>query len=106
MCFNEGGFIWGAGPGAVLVNWCDDRGFRGGVPTTGEGLVWTASSEWASLRHAANFAMVALQAASLGVRPEEARGFAARQVHYALGDTGRSFVCGFGTNPPLRPHHR
>ena len=76
------------------------------LPTTGQGLVWTASSEWASLRHAANFAMVALQAASLGVRPEEARGFAVRQVHYALGDTGRSFVCGFGTNPPLRPHHR
>ena len=28
------------------------------------------------------------------------------QVEYMLGTTGRSFVCGFGTNPPQRPHHR
>ena len=29
-----------------------------------------------------------------------------KQIHYALGDTGRSFVVGFGTNPPTQPHHR
>ena len=23
-----------------------------------------------------------------------------------LGSTGRSFVCGFGENPPVQPHHR
>ena len=34
------------------------------------------------------------------------RKFAQQQIHYALGDTGRSFVCGFGTNPPVRAHHR
>ena len=25
---------------------------------------------------------------------------------YILGDTGRSFVVGYGVNPPQRPHHR
>ena len=40
---------------------------------------------------------------------EEAyRDFAARQVNYILGDNPakRSYVIGFGTNPPTRPHHR
>ena len=23
-----------------------------------------------------------------------------------LGSTGRSYVCGFGVNPPVQPHHR
>ena len=47
-----------------------------------------------------------IQIADLGVDPEENRAWAAQQVDYALGSTGRSFVVGFGTNPPLRPHHR
>lgn len=29
-----------------------------------------------------------------------------RQLGYILGDAGRSFVVGFGANPPARPHHR
>jgi hypothetical protein len=29
-----------------------------------------------------------------------------KQLGYILGDTGRSFVVGYGTNPPARPHHR
>ena len=28
------------------------------------------------------------------------------QIGYLLGDTGRSYMVGFGKNPPLRPHHR
>ena len=28
--------------------------------------------------------------------------FARSQVHYTLGSAGRSFVVGFGQNPPLR----
>ena len=34
------------------------------------------------------------------------RQFAQQQIHYALGDTGRSFVVGFGVNPPTSPSHR
>lgn len=32
--------------------------------------------------------------------------FAKQQIDYALGDGGRSFVCGYGNNPPVQPHHR
>ena len=32
--------------------------------------------------------------------------FAKDQLHYMLGDSGRSFVTGFGNNPPKRAHHR
>lgn len=32
--------------------------------------------------------------------------FAKNQVDYALGSTGRSYVVGFGVNPPEHPHHR
>ena len=28
------------------------------------------------------------------------------QLGYALGDKGRSFVQGFGNNPPTKSHHR
>ena len=29
-----------------------------------------------------------------------------RNIKCFLGDTGRSFVVGFGNNPPVQPHHR
>ncbi|KAF4522311.1 hypothetical protein B566_EDAN010475 [Ephemera danica] len=32
--------------------------------------------------------------------------FALRQLHYALGGTGRSYVVGYGTNYPRFPYHR
>ena len=32
--------------------------------------------------------------------------FAKSQIDYCLGSSGRSFVVGFGTNPPVRAHHR
>jgi len=76
------------------------------LPTTGQGLVWTSSSEWGSLRYAGNFAMFAIQAHHLGIMEDESFAFAETQIHYALGDAGRSYVCGFGNNPPKRPHHR
>ena len=28
------------------------------------------------------------------------------QIHYILGDNGRSYVIGYGNNPPTKPHHR
>lgn len=54
----------------------------------------------------ANMAFMALLAADVGVHPDQYRQWARSQIGYALGDTGRSFVVGFGTNPPQRPHHR
>ncbi len=45
------------------------------------------------------------QAADLNINPTAYRKLAQAQIHYALGDTGRSFVVGFGNNPPVKPHH-
>ena len=50
--------------------------------------------------------MYAIQAHHLGIMEAESFAFAETQIHYALGDAGRSYVCGFGNNPPQRPHHR
>ena len=77
-----------------------------GLSTTDKGLVWISSSQWGSLRYAGNFAMYAMQAGHLGIMSEDAFNFAEQQINYALGDAGQSYVCGFGTNPPERPHHR
>lgn len=54
----------------------------------------------------ANMAFMALLAADDGLHSTSYRTWAKSQIHYALGDAGRSFVCGFGVNPPVQPHHR
>ncbi|KAK3889363.1 hypothetical protein Pcinc_006633 [Petrolisthes cinctipes] len=71
---------------------------------TPKGLLYI--SKWGSLRYAANAAFVCLRAADLGINTVEYRLFAEKQIHYMLGDAGRSYVVGFGHNPPQRPHHR
>lgn len=45
------------------------------------------------------------KAADLNINPLAYRKLAQQQIHYALGDTGRSYVVGYGVNPPLKPHH-
>ncbi|XP_076049348.1 endoglucanase A-like [Oratosquilla oratoria] len=72
-------------------------------PRTPKGLVYI--SQWGSLRYASNAAFVCLRAAAQGIKPDIYRDFAKKQIHYILGDAGRSFVVGFGHNPPERPHH-
>jgi endoglucanase len=67
--------------------------------------------QWGSLRYAANTAFIALvYADSITDVALKARyhDFAVRQINYALGDNPgrRSFVVGFGNNPPRNPHHR
>ncbi len=53
----------------------------------------------------ANAAWIALAAAEQGVMVSKGREFAREQIHAILGDSGRSFVVGYGQNPPERPHH-
>jgi endoglucanase len=67
--------------------------------------------QWGSLRYAANTAFIALvYSDSITDVALKARyhDFAVRQINYALGDNPgrRSFVVGFGNNPPRNPHHR
>ena len=47
-----------------------------------------------------------LQLANMGYQTTKCDNFVDAQIGYILGDTGRSYVVGFGNNPPLRPHHR
>ncbi|OWF45592.1 uncharacterized protein LOC110456820 [Mizuhopecten yessoensis] len=76
----------------------------GSLPYFKSGLAFR--DQWGSLRHAANMAFVALVAAEHGINSDAYRAWAKSQIHIALGDTGRSFVVGFGVNPPSHPHHR
>ena len=74
-------------------------------PKTPQGLVFI--NEWGSLRHAANAAFGCMLVADSGIGNGAAyRNFAKSQIDYALGSTGRSYVVGFGVNPPQRVHHR
>jgi hypothetical protein len=71
-----------------------------------------SASDWGSLRAALNSALIACIFADRscpGCSPATRQGYldwAGSQLHYALGSTGRSFVVGFGVNPPVREHHR
>jgi endoglucanase len=63
--------------------------------------------DWGSLRYAAGAAF----SASLYYEVTgdvAARDLAIGQLNYIMGDNpyGRSFVVGFGNNPPVQPHHR
>ncbi|MBK1828855.1 glycoside hydrolase family 9 protein [Haloferula rosea] len=65
--------------------------------------------QWGSLRYAANTAFCALVYADhVGEDGDGYATFARNQINYALGSNpqNRSYVCGFGNNPPVNPHHR
>lgn len=46
-----------------------------------------------------------MQALEFSETPLEYYKFAKSQIDYMLGSTGKSFVVGYGTNYPTRPHH-
>lgn len=82
-----------------------DNGQR--VSYTPGGLAWLA--QWGSLRYVSNTALLAfIYADKVGDNGTRYRDFAKRQIHYALGQNpnNRSYVVGFGNNPPVNPHHR
>lgn len=66
---------------------------------------------WGALRYAINTGFVAAyykDAATTTAKGTKYNTFAQTQMNYALGSNpnNRSYVCGFGTNPPIQPHHR
>ena len=86
--------------------WC---GICGESATyTPKGLAWI--DQWGSLRYATTAAFVAASYAEGGKcssdKSKTYMDFCEGQINYALGSTGRSFVVGFGENPPEHPHHR
>ena len=74
------------------------------APRTPQGQLFL--QPWGSLRHAANAAFICLRAAEAGLSPTSYRTLAKQQINLMLGGAGRSYVVGFGVNPPLQPHHR
>ena len=85
-----------------LDYWCND------ITYTPDGLAWLDS--WGSLRYATTTAFIACVYSRSDACPsdktDEYWSFAESQCNYALGSSGRSYVVGFGENPPEHPHHR
>ncbi|XP_059141479.1 endoglucanase E-4-like [Physella acuta] len=75
----------------------------GSIHYTPKGLAY--KDDWGTLRYTANMAFISLVAADLNVESKSYRQWAKRQIHYMLGDGGRSYVIGYGHDPPTRPHH-
>ncbi|MBU8608135.1 glycoside hydrolase family 9 protein [Bacillus pumilus] len=79
------------------------------ITYTPGGLAWL--DQWGSLRYTANAAFLAFVYADW-VSDKEKKNryqtFAINQTHYMLGDNplNKSYVVGFGQNPPKHPHHR
>jgi hypothetical protein len=81
----------------------------GRVTYTPGGLAYLDSQGWANLRYAMNTAFPAfLYSDRVNDHTNRYHNFAVSQVNYVLGSNplNRSFVCGFGNNPPTHPHHR
>ena len=84
-----------------LDNWFHGKN---GIVITPKGLSW--ADQWDALRYASNAAFLALLATKDGIQTHKGLQFATKQINYALGDAGHSYVCGYGHNPPQRPHHK
>lgn len=91
---------------AVLDFWT--IGYEGRrIYYTPGGMAWLAA--WGSLRYAATTAFLAfVYADTVDQNKDLYRNFAVRQINYILGDNPlkRSYMVGFGSNPPVNPHHR
>jgi len=91
-------------------NWLDfwTVGINGRkIGYTPGGLAWL--DRWGSLRYSANTAFLAfVYADKVGDVGTRYRDFAKSQINYMLGKNpgNRSYVVGFGNNPPRNPHHR
>lgn len=104
-----------------LMEWVDAQMFGDDVQYSRRGL-WQTPRQGATvggaLANAANVANVAFRTAAivdtLATTEEDAwmvvwafhaRCLARQQMNYIMGSSGRSFITGWGTNPPKRPHH-
>jgi len=91
-----------------LDYWTD--GYNGSrINYTAGGLAFL--DVWGALRYAINTGFLAAyykDAATTTVKGTKYYTFAQSQMNYALGSNpnNRSYVCGFGNNPPVKPHHR
>jgi hypothetical protein len=100
--------------GAEIKNWVENVFLEswikpsGSIRSTPKGMRHPNWSKWGNLQLSTTASFLAITHAkhsnSAAVR-KEALQFARSQVDYAMGSSGRSFVVGYGVNPPLRAHH-
>jgi hypothetical protein len=64
--------------------------------------IWNLRTEFLSKANS----NILLQLADLGASSDFYRQFIKTQIDYILGDSGRSYVVGFGNNPPTHVRHR
>ncbi len=78
------------------------------ISYTPKGLAWLDG--WGSLRYATTSGFIAAVYSDWSGCPSSKvktyTDFYESQINYALGSAGRSYVVGFGVNPPEHPHHR
>lgn len=78
------------------------------ITYTPKGLAWLDT--WGALRYSTTTAFLAAVYADSSACPtaksDNYHSFAKKQVDYALGSSGRSYVVGYGENSPQNPHHR
>ncbi len=79
------------------------------ITYTPGGLAWL--DQWGSLRYSANTSFMAMIYSDITedvAKKKKYYDFAVSQINYMLGDNpnNRSYVVGFGINPPENPHHR
>lgn len=78
------------------------------ITYTPKGLAWL--DNWGALRYATTTAYIAALYSEMEMcSPEKQEtywDFAVSQANYALGDTGFSYMIGFGEEYPVNPHHR
>lgn len=72
------------------------------VPNTPQGMIFIKRD--GATRYAANIAFAGLIASKYSRNLNYIK-LSRNQIHLLVGDTGRSFVVGFGNNSPKRPYH-
>ena len=83
---------------------------KNGIQFSRGGMAFDSSlGGWGNLRYTANAAFIMAVLAKQAPEGSESRAaalqWATGQVDYIMGSSGRSYICGFGYNPPVRPHH-
>nr|AMH40381.1 glycoside hydrolase family 9 [Ramulus artemis] len=85
-----------------MKNYCDQ--IMNSQQRTPKGLIFI--SQWGSLSNTAYVMQICLETAALGVNTAKYQAEAKKQINYMLGDTGYSYLVGFGSKYPTHCHHR
>ena len=88
----------------TLRLFCRDKNHGGKAKRTPLGMVFLG--DWGPLRYAASSAGLCFLAAQMKLDPDSNFVLGQSQLGYILGDNGRSYVVGYGTDFPTRYYHK